>query len=198
MLQRWLRVPFSDTETFCPQCNGVMDTFADHALTCCCGGDRTKRHNLIRNALHMLLQAAGCASELEKPGLLRPRPLLGSTHEDGSDRRDDDDSPEARRPADVYAPRWRNGLAACLDLAVTSGLRDDLVHLSARDPSTALLRYEDHKCSWKDTRRTCSEEGLLFVPLILEAVGGGWGPEGHKVLAELAKASASATGELSD
>ena len=85
-----------------------------------------------------------------------------------------------------------------MDLAVTSGLREDLVHLSARDPAAALLRYEDFKCSYKDTKRTCMDEGLSFTPLILEAVGGGWGAQAHKVLAELAKTTSSMEGEPAD
>eukprot|EP00973_Karenia_brevis_P039504 5452573-Karenia_brevis.AAC.1 len=65
---------FARQDFVCSQCNGVMDRYADHTLVCCCGGDRTKRHNLIRNSLHMSFQAAGFAFELEKPNLLRPRP----------------------------------------------------------------------------------------------------------------------------
>ena len=50
MLQRRLRMPVFDDPFFCPLCDGVMDIWGDHALTCACGGDRTKRHNLVCNA----------------------------------------------------------------------------------------------------------------------------------------------------
>eukprot|EP00973_Karenia_brevis_P029298 4040388-Karenia_brevis.AAC.1 len=43
------RAPFARQDFACLQCNGVMDRYADRALVCCCGGGRTKRHNLIRN-----------------------------------------------------------------------------------------------------------------------------------------------------
>lgn len=49
MLKRRLRALIFDDEFHCPFCDGVMDRFADHALTCTGGGDRTKRHNAIRN-----------------------------------------------------------------------------------------------------------------------------------------------------
>ena len=48
-LQRRLRHQLLEEEAFCPACGEVMDVFADHALTCSCRGDRTKRHNCIRN-----------------------------------------------------------------------------------------------------------------------------------------------------
>ena len=47
-------------------------------------------------------------------------------------------------------------------------------------------------------RRPSLEEGATFIPIILEVVGeclGAAGPQGAKVIAELAKASASVSGE---
>ena len=61
-----------------------MDIYGDHCLVCSCGGDRTKRHHLLRNETFHLCSAAGLAPELEKPGLLRQRPDLGGAPEDGS------------------------------------------------------------------------------------------------------------------
>ena len=110
---------------FCPLCNGVMDIWADHALTCAWGGDRTKRHNC--NVCVRLATSAGWRPEPEKPGLLRPRPTQGSRCEDGSEGREGSRGSEARRPADIYVPRWDLGGSAALDLAVTSGLRTDLL-----------------------------------------------------------------------
>ena len=49
MLRRWLRMPFADQDVLCPCCDGVLDCFGDHALVCRCGGDRARRHNLLRN-----------------------------------------------------------------------------------------------------------------------------------------------------
>ena len=104
--------------------------------------------------------------------------------------------PSARRPADVYVPRWRAGPAVALDFAVTSGLRLDVVASSCRDSGAACLQYEDFKRDYKDTARECSRQGLAFVPMVAEAVGGGWGKEARKVWSELAKCSAFASGEL--
>ena len=102
-----------------------------------------------------------------------------------------------RRPADVYLPKWRRGIPAALDFAVTSGLRGDLVNESAKDGSSAPKLYEEKKCSHLDTKTLCEAEGITFLPVICEADGGGWGPTAHKVWAELAKFKALRTGEQS-
>jgi hypothetical protein len=140
--------------------------------------------------------SAGLNPELERPGLLLPeRPLVGAFYEDGT-RPSDQDESNQRRPADVYIPRWRGGPASAWDFAVTSGLRDDIVALSARDPEAAVVRYEDYKCSYKDTKQQCVDQGFTFTPVILEATGGKWGPQARKIWSELAKATALASGEL--
>ena len=58
-----------------------MDRFGDHALVCCGGGDRTRRHNLLRNMVFHAAASANLHPELEKPGLLPQRPIFGSLFE---------------------------------------------------------------------------------------------------------------------
>ena len=196
MLQRWLRIPFTDEDHWCPQCDGIMDRFADHALVCCGGGDRTRRHNLIRNEAFHSASAARLSPELEKADLLPQRPLQGSVYEDGSRPRDSDDRPDARRPADVYIPRWRSGSPAAWDFAITSGLREDVLMSSVMDSQAVLTMYEDFKESFKSTSTQCQQSGLSFIPMIMEASGGGWGKQARRVWTELAKKHSLAMGEL--
>ena len=141
-------------------------------------------------------EAANLYPELEKPGLLAHRPHVGSTYENGSSIGEGDADPSSRRPADVYIPRWRSGPAAAWDFAVTSGLRLDSLTDSASGPDTVLSKYEDFKCSYKDTKSLCEEGGLSFIPMVVEAVGGSWGKSARCVWSSLAKTSALATGEL--
>jgi len=155
------------------------------------GGDRTRRHNLLRNHVYHFAASAGLHPELEKPGLIQPRPFIGVIAEDGS-RHD----PEARRPADVYLPRWRRGTPIAFDFAVTSGLRN--IPETMRDPSTATTSYEDFKRNHLDTERLCQADGFDFCPVVVEAVGGAWGPAATKVLNELAKSKSMITGESVD
>ena len=68
----------------------------------------------------------------------------------------------------------------------------DAVH----DRDNILTRYEDFKCSFKDTKSLCNSQGISFIPMVMEAVGGGWGKEARRVWSELAKKSALATGEF--
>ena len=148
---------------------------------------------IIRNKVFHLCYSAGLNPELERPGLLQPRPLSGASQESGVNR----EPQSLRRPADVYLPRWRRGLPAALDLAVTSGLKVDMVQRSAEKGSAAVEIYEDFKRSYLDTHTTCQEEGLNFIPLVIEADGGGWGPAAHAVWSELAKRKSALTGEQS-
>ena len=79
---------------------------------------------------------------------------------------------------------------------MTSGLRMDRLADSATDPAAVTRQYEDHKCSYKDTCSECQAQGISFIPMIMEAVGGGWGKAARCVWTELAKTSVLATGEL--
>ena len=122
---------------------GASCPWQGSVLSCrSCGGDRTKRHNLVRNVGVRLATAAGWRPEPEKPGLLRPRPAQGNLFEDGSEVREVGRGPEARRPADIYVPRWDLGGEAALDFAVTSGLRTDLLEQTAADGLSCLKSYE--------------------------------------------------------
>ena len=174
----------------------ARDRYGDHAIGCCGGGCRTRRRNLVRNAVYYASDAANLHPELEKPGLLPHRPIFGSLYENGSSVHDNDSEPSSRRPADVFIPRWRGGPAAAWDFAVTSGLRLEVMADSVRDPDAALTKYEDFKCSYQDTREQCQLQGITFVPMVMEAVGGGWGKVARGVWSELAKTSVLATGEL--
>ena len=195
MLQRRLRMQVFEKPFHCPLCDGVMDTYADHALTCACGGDRTKRHNLVRNVGVRLATSAGWRPEPEKPGLLRPRLVQGSRCEDGSEGREGSRGPEACRPADIYVPRFDLGGAAALDFAVTSGLRTDLLEQTAVDGLSCLKSYEHAKNDFLDTAKHCASEGISFVPMVIEAHSGAWGPAAAKVWLKLGKAISLLSGE---
>ena len=133
--------------------------------------------------------ASGLNPELEKPGLLQPRPLVGPLPEDGVRR----DRPESRRPADIFLPRWRQGTPLALDFAVTSGLRD--IPAAVRDASAATTSYEDFKRNHLSTQRLCQEDGFVFAPVVAEACGGSWGTSASKIFCELAKTKSLLTGE---
>eukprot|EP00973_Karenia_brevis_P077122 10710958-Karenia_brevis.AAC.1 len=84
----------------CPFCDGVCDRFMDHCHTCSGGGDRTKKHNFVRDEHTWLCRRGGLRPEPEKVGLLRPRPLVGGRQEDGAELSETSQDPVSRRPAD--------------------------------------------------------------------------------------------------
>ena len=192
MVRLRLRLPVADSDMACPLCDGTSDSFGDHARVCPCGGDRVKRHNQLRNILAGRARAAGLQPEVEKPNLLPPRPELHGGAEDGSQHRGN-----GRRPADVWVGNWNLHGPAAFDVAVTSGLRQGHVANSALDGSKACMDYEVRKCSHLDTSAACATEGLQFVPLVVEACSGGWGPTALKTWRSLAAAIAARTSESS-
>ena len=171
---------------FCRPYNGVIDVLGNHTLTCTYGGDRTKHHNLLQDACVHMAWAAGWRPEPEKAGLLQARSFTasqGNDHEGGEGL-----GPEARRPADVYIPRWDLGGSAALDFAVTSGLRTNQLEQTVADGLSSLTSYEAIKDSYKDTAAHCAREDITFVPMVAEAHSGAWGPRANKVWLRLGKA----------
>ena len=185
-IKRRLRIPILQEPTFCPACGAGMDIYADHALVCMCKGDRTIRHNALRNTANHFAKAASLHPVKEKPGLLPPRPDADTIRERTTTR--------GRRPADIWLPGWMEDGPAALDFAVTSGLRADVLHASALDGGHSTEAYEDVKRLYLDTAAQCSAQGLQFVPLVVEAHGGGWGPSAVTLWKKLAKEYASASG----
>ena len=95
----------------------------------------------------------------------------------------------------MFLPAWRLGKPAALDFAVTSGLRIDHVPVSQQDGSLPCSRYADRKRAFLDTAAHCQEEGIDFVPMIVEASSGSWGAEAREVFREMSKMAARLTGD---
>ena len=187
VLQRRLRMPLWPEACHCTACGAAMDIWGDHALPCGCRGDRTLRHNALRDVTYHAALAAGLQPQREKSGLLPQRP--------GQDALRENVLSNGRRPADVWIPRWENGAPAAWDFAVTSGLRAGAVHEAAADPNQPVTAYEAHKRAHVGTAAQCHQQGLSFVPMVVEAHGGGWGPAAKGVWRFLARAKAAQTGQ---
>ena len=165
-LRRRLRAPVYEAEHYCPLCGVVMDRWGDHALTCECGGDRTVRHNAIRNICYEEATEAALRPEREKANLLPQRPVADGLPQKHS----------GRRPADVWLPRGASGKGEALDFAISSGMQSELFHPVAETPGLVFHRYNDLKRSFQGNAHTCEAQGFKFVPVVLEAHGGGWSP----------------------
>ena len=103
-----------------------------------------------------------------------------------------------RRPADVYIPRGALGSARALDFALTSGMRPDREAAVLVDPEGAIRAYEDSKRNYKPpgadlpTGEACVQAGFDFIPMVMEAHGGGWGVGARKVIGDIARCVAAA------
>jgi hypothetical protein len=166
-----LGIPVYDREGPCPACLRLSDRLGDHALCCGHQGERISRHNRLRDAIHDVAAAAALSPAKESRFLLP-----------GVDR----------RPADIYIPSWAAGRDAALDVTVVNSLQSALVAGAAATPGHAL----DHRYGTKMTESAedCRREGIAFLPLVVETLGG-W----HKVaigeVKKLAAALARHTGE---
>jgi hypothetical protein len=188
LLRLRLRIPVASSDGYCPLCDGIADRFGDHARACPCGGDRTKRHNRLRTVLAAKATAAGLSPEVEKMGLLPERPEELGASEVGRP------SVSQRRPADVYLPNWGAYGPAAMDLAATSGMRGSVLATSAGDGASAAANYEIRKKIHHNTAQLCAGQGLQFIPLVVEACGGGWGPTAVATFRKLGALHASRLG----
>ncbi|CAK0798447.1 unnamed protein product, partial [Prorocentrum cordatum] len=136
-LRRRLLMPVYDADHFCPCCDEPCDRHGRCAGLCAGAGDRVCRHNAARNLVGRFAAAAGCNPELERPGLLPPRP--------------GDDRAIGRRPADVYIPSWHLGAPAAFDFAVSSPHRQAARGMAFQGVGSAAEAYEVVKRTHLDT-----------------------------------------------
>ena len=134
-LKRRLRMKVFEADDYCPACGDCLDSFGDHVLVCPCKGDRTVRHNNVRDEYFKGAVEAALRPEKEKTGLLPGRP-----DDDGVSGQSGD-----RRPADVWLPRGLSSQGVASDFACTSALRSDLLSASAENPAFVFDQYETFK-----------------------------------------------------
>ncbi len=65
----------------------------------------------------------------------------------------------------------------------------------ASDPAPVWGRYEEFKTHRGHTLTRCTEQGLGYMPLVIEAVGRGLGPVARRVCAFVASPGAAHEGE---
>ena len=80
--------PTYDQRGPCPACGNKVDTYGDHQIGCGGNGDKTHRHDSIRDALFSVAQTAALAPRKEVPSLIPD---------------------SSNRPADIYLPNWKRG-----------------------------------------------------------------------------------------
>ena len=163
--------PVYAKEGLCSACKQqTSDAFGDHSLGCSSNGERIFRHNILRDAIFQTAKQAALSPAKEENSLL---PGSGD------------------KPADVYIPGWASGRDAALDVSVVSTLQAQLVKKAGEEVGSAADRRHKEKLS--RYYESCDQEGIQFLPVVIETLGG-WHPEAVHVLTKLAKQLASHTG----
>ena len=74
------------------------------------------------------------------------------------------------RPGDVLIRRWSNGKDGAIDVTVTSPLASSNVAGAAAEAGASLEKAFQRKV--RDTAEACRLEGLVFLPVAVETLGG--------------------------
>ena len=154
----------------CPACGSHSDQLGDHALCCGTDGTRISRHNALRDTLHATAVAAGIGATKESKHL-----LPGSS----------------RKPADVLLPFWTGGKDTAWDVTVVHPLQATMVARAATTPGYGAQEAFTRK--WRGAGEQCLREGIVFVPLALESLGG-WHEAAVREVKKLGGALARNTG----
>ena len=112
---------------------GILDRHGLHASMCVAGGERSQRHNAVRDLVCAWAERAGLRPEKERAGLLLPQ-----SPEDTHSAR--------RRPADVYLPALA-GSPAALDFAITAPQRQEALAIASRETGAAAADYASGTCT---------------------------------------------------
>lgn len=110
----FIGIHFKSSNVICPSCNSVqLDPLGTHAKTCASPGDRTLRHNSLRNQFHQDCMNAQLTPSIEKK--------VNGTR---------------MKPGDVTIPSFSSGSDTYCDWAVTSPLQPLFVE---KLPNVTLL-----------------------------------------------------------
>ena len=155
----------------CPACQRESDRLGCHSLCCGTNGERIGRHNNLRDILYSTAVSAALGPSKESRFLLP-----------GSDR----------RPGDLLIPHWVAGRDCAMDLTVIHPLQEATVAGAATTPGYAADIA--HKNKIRDSLEDCERQGIAFIPLAVESLGG-WHPVAVKEIKRIGSALARHTGQ---
>ena len=105
LMQRHLGAPIFDSEFHCPFCDDIIARSGDLCLFWWCVRGRQDKATQSVTERSVFCNSVNLNPELERPSLVQPMPLSGSTRENSAARRFWDPSPRRRLFSNV-AQRW--------------------------------------------------------------------------------------------
>ena len=134
-------------------CDAYSNQYGDHEIGCKFGGQRTTRHNKIRDTIYHTGLSA-CLNPQRETNNLDPE--------------------SASRPADVLFTDFGTMGTVAVDVSVVSPLRADLMSHVLKEPGYALEHVRKEKL--RKHHHTCQMNGMTCMPLPVETFGG-WEPK---------------------
>ena len=133
------------------QCGDEMDIFGDHAICCHHGTSLVFRHNNIRDILGHSARAAGLAAVvIEKK---------------------DQVSGSKAKPGDISVQQYHRGYeTSAFDVTITHPLQKKFIEVAMEEAGVVAQDAHDRKLL--KSLKVCKEEGIHFVPLAWETLGG--------------------------
>ena len=153
-----LGMPLFDEPYPCPAlsregkvCGDMMDVFGDHAPCCHHGPSLLFRHNNVRDILGHAARGAGLAAVvIEKKNQI-----------DGSNA----------KPGDITVQQYHRGFASsAFDVTITHPLQQKYKEIAMEE--AGLVAEEAHDRKLQKSLEVCQKEGIHFVPLAWESIGG--------------------------
>ena len=130
-------------------CNTQIDILGTHCLGCKEGGQRTYRHDAVRNAIFQVCQAAGLSASLEVPHL-----LAGCS----------------KRPADIFLRDYSHGKNLALDVTVSNTMQNTNLSKACVETGFHAMDAADRKR--QAFHKVAPNSTFILLPLSFETLGG--------------------------
>jgi hypothetical protein len=156
-----LGAPLFPEVALCLACDAPMDTRGVHATQCMHGGNRTSRHNAVRDIVYTFASSGRIPVAKETKWLVKD---------------------SNRKPADVYLPSFNCGKDVAIDFAVISPFTDEAMKFD-----DYLPKYAEKKV--KKYANDVKLANYDFQPMIADTMGR-WDDDAIKVLTKISSAYA--------
>ena len=132
-------------------CGVEMDQFGDHAICCHHGTSLLFRHNNIRDIMGHAAKAAGLSAVVTE----KKHQIEGSNE----------------KPGDITVQQYHRGFAlSAFDVTISHPLQKKYIEVAMEEGGVAAQDAHDKKL--QKSLAICGREGLHFVPLAWESLGG--------------------------